>query len=281
MLHNKAMLVTLNISQPKQHTIDKAATSQVIATSGAQRGSASVVKNLFDKKDYAPIKKKLGEIRSKHYFMTAPWLDSGPRILPSKLFIKYTEQMRELQTEAERLIDNFCDGYEDRIVKEQLRLNGLFNQDDYPSPSEVRNAFGIRFSYAPVPTGDDFRVEGVDEEQLEAIRQDIIQREKQANEAVLQEAITRIKDAVGHMSDRLNDPKAKFHDTLVTNIRELLEVLPAMNIEEDSQFDELCNEVDSRLASVEADDLRRDSKLRSSVASDADKIFSKMAHIYG
>jgi len=39
---------------------------------------------------------------------------------------------------------------------------------------------------------------------------------------------SRLRDVVSHMVDRLNEPESRFHATLVTNIFDLVELLPRL-----------------------------------------------------
>jgi hypothetical protein len=41
------------------------------------------------------------------------------------------------------------------------------------------------------------------------------------------------RDVVSHMVDRLNEPESRFHATLVTNVFDLVELLPRLNVNGD------------------------------------------------
>jgi len=50
---------------------------------------------------------------------------------------------------------------------------------------------------------------------------------------------SRLRDGVSHMVDRLNEPESRFHATLVTNIFDLVELLPRLNVTGDPELNGL------------------------------------------
>ena len=43
----------------------------------------------------------------------------------------------------------------------------------------------------------------------------------------------RLKDVVSHMVERLKVPESRFHASLVTNVFELVDLLPRLNVNQD------------------------------------------------
>ena len=44
----------------------------------------------------------------------------------------------------------------------------------------------------------------------------------------------RLREVVAHMVDRLNEPESRFHGSLVTNVLDLVEILPRLNVNGDA-----------------------------------------------
>lgn len=78
------------------------------------------------------------------------------------------------------------------------------------------------------------------------------------------------------MVERLHDPKAIFRDTLVSNIVDLVNLLPALNVAEDPDLESMRSRVESILAGLKAEDLREDKALRQETAKDAESILRDM-----
>src|ERR1700744_3225486 len=86
---------------------------------------------------------------------------------------------------------------------------------------------------------------------------------------------TRIKDAVSHMVERLSDQEAVFRDTLVENIKELIDVLPRLNFTGDENITDILHAM--KVLVVEPDNLRSDNSLRQAKAREADAILQRIS----
>jgi hypothetical protein len=278
-LAKRAMLVTLSISQPRLTVTDKEVTKKVLNDHGAERNAAKVIKNLFGK-DYVPIKQKINVIRAQHYHMTSPWLDSGARVIATPNFETYSKFMREQFDELDQLVDDFVRNYEDVLNRQATVQNGLFRKSDYPHPAEIRSEFGHKVHFAPVPTADDFRAE-IDEFDLDYIKADLMEREEQAIDTIMDDAYQRLFDVVSHVSAKLNEPKAIFRDTLIGNVKDLLDIMDGLNVRNDPLLTGLAKDVEARIASADCQALRKDESFRKDVAKEADDIVNRMSALFG
>ena len=86
----------------------------------------------------------------------------------------------------------------------------------------------------------------------------------------------RLKGVVAHMVDRLNEPESRFHASLVTNICELVELLPRLNVNQDEELNRFAGEIRDRLCGFTARDLKKNEILRVATANDAAEILTKM-----
>src|SRR5258708_12518334 len=57
----------------------------------------------------------------------------------------------------------------------------------------------------------------------------------------------RLRDVVSHMVDRLNEPDSRFHATLVTNIHDLVSLLPQLNVNQDPDLERFATQIRARL----------------------------------
>ena len=108
--------------------------------------------------------------------------------------------------------------------------------------------------------------------------------EEQLHDAV-GDLYRRLAEAVERVSDRLqedgNGKPLVFRNSMIENIRELVDVVPRLNIFGDDALARLCQEVNDRIASVEPDALRPsktfDPAARAQVKRDADDLAEKFA----
>jgi hypothetical protein len=155
----------------------------------------------------------------------------------------------------------------------------MFKVEDYPAPTDVRRRFSFNVAILPFPDVADFRVT-LAKEQL----QDTKRQLEEALENAMQEPIRRIVFVVERMTDRLNKYKPAtdtdkaentFRDSLVGNIRELVELLPAFNLTDDPKLTALTNRIIVDLCANDAGVLREDEKTRKSVAKAAEVILKQ------
>ena len=82
----------------------------------------------------------------------------------------------------------------------------------------------------------------------------------------------RLKEVVSHMVERLKEPESRFHASLVTNVFELVDLLPRLNVNQDEELNRFAGEIKDRLCGFTARDLKKNEILRVATANDAAQI---------
>lgn len=275
MLQNDAMIVRLSISKWTARKFDKKITREVAQTHGVSDDIGRYNKVLIAKEAVQAIDKAATAARSYHYEHTLPWDDFGGRLLPSAQFMEYSKKMRELKSEFENAVADFVRNYPQYRDEAERRLNGMFNPADYPAPFEIDRKFNFSTDIEPVPSAEDFRV-NVQKRDKERIQKEIAKSVDHRLQDATRDLYERLFTVVQRFAERLDDPEAKFKDTLVGNIVELTSLLPKLNVSNDPKLETLRNEVKSKLAKHEPDTLRSDAVARKGAAKDAKSILEKM-----
>ena len=78
------------------------------------------------------------------------------------------------------------------------------------------------------------------------------------------------------MVDKLNEPESRFHGLLVTNVLDLVDLLPRLNVNQDEELNRFAAGIKDRLCNFSAHDLKKNQILRVATASDAAQILSQM-----
>jgi len=78
------------------------------------------------------------------------------------------------------------------------------------------------------------------------------------------------------MVERLNEPGSRFHASLVTNIGELVDLLPRLNVNQDEELNRFAGEIRHRLCGFSARELKKNEILRAATANDAVQILAEM-----
>lgn len=253
------MLVELSISSWTGRKKDKAASADVTAQNAARTGVASVNKKLLgDCAELVAVQKFASNVRTSHYAMTMPWSDSGMRLLPTTMYFKYHGQITSLQAEFDRLVQQFLDAYDWEVVQAQAKLGTLFHRDEYPTVDSLRDKFGFRLSYIPLPDAGDWRVD-MGNEAEEALRKQYNDFYGKQVEGAMRDIWERLHSHLTRFVAQLNvdedGKKGKIYASTIENVLQLTDLLEAANYTEDAGLTLAQNRIRAALTGVDKDDL--------------------------
>lgn len=288
-LSRKATLTSVVVRHWEARKLDRKVTDKVNQEHGASSDTARVNKLLIEKKRLEKINSIRTKVRTLFYSLTKPWADEGLRILPNALHIKFVNEFRVLEREHDQAADEFAADYEMFIEERRLVMGSMFNPADYPHPSQIRAKFSLKVQHFPVPEADDFRSDVLDADTIEDIKRELAE----TSDHVLDNAMLDTKDqlvkVIGHLSKRLgeyslakkNGESSKLYDSVVGNVAELAELLPAFNFNNDPKFDELAKRIKSELCSEDIDALKKHEDVRDAVKKSADDILKDVESLLG
>lgn len=278
-LANRALLVSLNISQWAARKLDRRESAEVEARNGATAGAARVNKSLLPMaQSLDHIHKLTGTIRTDYYKNTLPWID-GMGIIKTEGYIAFTRMMGDHKIKWENAVREFIDDYPSLRDDARLLLGSLYKDEDYPEPETVAAKFRMDVSFYPVPSADDWRVDIADS-QMDALREQVTAKVMESQGKAMREAWQRLYDVVSKAHERLCIPDNIFRDSLIENARELCTILPTLNIADDPQLEDMRRKLEGSLCQYDPDDLRKDTTLRMSASDQLREIMSKMGGMY-
>ena len=279
MITQRAMLAAVHISIWTAIKHDRKVSRDVADRHGAREQAGRYNKQLLMGAGKLEELRTLGgQIRQHFYKITLPWSDEGFRLLPSHFYFDLTTRMREFEAKFSSGIDAFLDVYPEYIREARAELGGLFREEDYPSAEKLREKFSVKLEVLPIPTGDDFRVTMSAEEQARVARE-IDANVRQSLTRGTEDLWKRMRDVVKHMVDRLNEPESRFHATLVTNIFDLVSLLPQLNVNQDPDLERFASQIRDRLCNYTAQDLKQHDLLRVTTAAEAAGIVAKIDEV--
>lgn len=283
-LASRAMIVSLTISQWSGRRLDRQVTDEVNRQHSAADDAGRYNKLLLPKEALAPIVSIVSETRTDFLKRTLPWMNDGSRIMASDGYLAHMAWIRQQTSKFDRAVDEFIQSYPGHVQAARTRLSTLFKAEDYPDASILRGKFAVECRVLPVPTSDDFRVD-MSEAQADHIRADIERQVSSAAGEAVRDVYRRIAEVTGRMVDRLNGYKpatAKdraegiFRDSLVENVRDLIGILPALNIVGDPELTAMAERL-KPLVEHDASDLRENATLRRNVAEEAQRILDSVS----
>lgn len=264
------MLVTLTISQWTARKHDKSISTEVDRNHGAKNGGR-YNKLLVRADALDPIEKVASTARAYLYKMTHAWGDNGERMLPAALFLEFGQTMQQMRNEFDSRVQTFVNDYPMLVQEARVRLGTMYNPQDYPP--DVRSKFSFPPpAITPVPSADDFRVK-LNQDYVDSIKADLVATLESRQKDTLKQCWARVRKVVTKITELGNDDSRVF-DSVITNAQELISILPALNLTDDPELNEIADELQTIL--VPPDRLRQDKRLKQDVASKADAILAKL-----
>jgi hypothetical protein len=277
------MLVEFNASVWTARKLDKTTTNEVVASKNAgAKDAARVNKHLLaGRTELDIIQQAVGRARQFVYDNTAPWSDSGLRLLPTVNFMKFTERMNDFEEEMETLVKAFVIIYPTLITAQALALGDMFKRDDYPTANEMMTKFSFRVNYMPVPSSGDFRVDVGNQAQAE-LKARLESLTQERIDSAMADVRERLSTHLKRMSDRLTTDyvggeakQRRFHDTLVDGALELCDLTKALNVTNDVTLETARSQLEQLLVGVTPADLRKNEAIRQDVKKNVDAILDK------
>jgi|HubBroStandDraft_1064217.scaffolds.fasta_scaffold00063_5 hypothetical protein len=281
-ISTRALLVNTTVRVWTGEKRDRGITREICTLKGAENNAVRANKSLLGER-IRGVQSAERALRQAVHDRTLPWMDDGTRILKGAAFMAFTEAMAEPIRVFDAAVDEFIEAYPDIKCQARSRLGDAYAESDFPAQRSLKQRFGVKLTYLPVPSSEDFRVNLASDE-IAAVRRN--------TEAALRDTVN---DAVRALLDRLQEPVARmatrlrlfrrstagkvqhpFRDSLVENIRAIVQLAPTLNLMDDPRIAELCADIEQHLTVHDPDQLRNSPKLREEVADEADAILRRL-----
>lgn len=264
-IQKSCMTINITVGVWMGYRMDKTKTHQVTTEAGAHDDAARVNKHLVPKETLKAIVSKVGAVRNHFYANTLPWKDSGDRLVTRKRYQKFMEEHSKLRADFFAEVEEFLTKkYLTARDQANFRMGDMFDPDDYPSAATLRRRFYISLDIDGISTAYDFRLE--------------------ASEDVIQSRVTKAMTSLWdkllkpleHFAGTMAETDKVFRDTTVSNLRDIVEMLPELNFTDDPALAELGEKIRKSLTPYEAKDLRTNPVTRAAVAGEAADILESM-----
>ena len=264
---------------------DRQASQQVAVHNDADSSAGRYNKRLLPKQAFAALAATMSNARTSHYANTLPWDDQGGRLLTVANYDRYTTASGHVDRARGARARPLHRGTTTITwTRHASTSGGLFRLEDYPDTEALQGKFAIRYRIVPVPDARHFMAD-LAQGETERVRRDIEQQVRTRLNDAQRDLYRRLSEAVARVGERLredeNGKPLVFRDSLIENIRELVDVVPRLNIFADDDLTMLCREVKDKFAGIEPDALRPsgrfDPNLRRQVKRDADALKAQFA----
>jgi hypothetical protein len=285
LLKSKALMVRLTTKKISRNKMDKDLAILIHDLKKvSDKAALRVNKSIFPKEHTDMYQKVQAEAKKYFYNVTTPWDDKGWRLLAVDIFADFAKKMKAYSTEFKEKVYHFIDNIEGSIEAMKEPLGEAFNKDDYEhlfnrdgsvNRDHLLKQFNLETEFDTVTTGNDLRASLTDHDK-KLLTDEINDRAEKKFAASQAFVIQKLYDTVAKMHERLSSADNMFRDTLVSNIEELCDLIPVMNIAGDPALDEMAAEAKVKLTKWDAQTLRDDDEARKEVCKEADKLAKNM-----
>jgi hypothetical protein len=272
------MLVELNISVWTGRKFDKAVSQEIDTQKQTTTRAGNYHKNLIaDEPNFIALSKFQGNARTFHYHATMPWSDSGLRLLTTPMYFDYHKTISQMEQDFDGLVEEAINDYPSLLLRAQRKMGDLFNIHDYPDADSLRNKYRFSVKFSPVPDVGDWRVD-IGNEAKQTL-QESYQLAYQSNiESAYKDVWERTHEALTNMSAKLTgNQKQIFRDTLVTNVKEMVDLLDKFNITGDAKMKQAKLKIENALSGVTPDALREDDDFRLDTKQKVDELLKEFS----
>ena len=282
-LQSSAMLLSIHISMYTGRKADKKTREEVVAGKGAaSKSAASVYRSLFaGDADLEAINSFQAKARRDVAAMTLPWSDSGTRLVSTRNFFEVSQQLSSMRHEFDALVRKFAGGYATKVSNAAFALGDLFDRNEYPDPSEIMHKFAFNYSFEPVPSSNDFRVD-LHNEAVEMLQKHYSDTTQRRLESAMQDVWERVIDEAVKLRDKMIVPeegrRPRIFASTLEGFKELVGSLHALNITNDPKLEEARTQLHNALEPVDIDSLRDSDDVRNSVRTKMQDVLDKFSY---
>lgn len=275
----RAMLVSFSTSFWSGKATDDSVDEELTAKHQTEKDVHEYRKRIVKPEDIKAFKGVRSRFRSYLKDKTSPWLSDGTRVMAAPFYFEVVAAEQKCKAEWEKVLAAFFKKYPEIKAAAKKRMGSLYKEEDFPSMESLKNRFNWEFNVFPIPEAGDWRVD-LGKHSGEVERQ-IEQKVKEGVAKLTADLWTRLYDVVKKLSEKMKDVDADFRDSIIGNVKELISLLPQMNVAQDPKLNKMINDVSTQLCKFDADVLRENSIERKKVADAADDILKTMAAYTG
>lgn len=284
-LKNKALLVKLYRKKISRNKTDKKLSEYVTQEKQVKKaGMVRVQKTLFPKDITDKYQKVITDCGKYFYRVTTPWDDKGYRLLSIEMYKTFTKEIKKYTTQFRNAVEGFAEHLQSSIDEMKAELGeafeledykDLFNSDGTVNRDYILSLFNLDVEYNNVTDADDIRA-SLTEEDREILAEHITKNNNEKFTKSMEHVAYQLFDAVKAIHTRLSNQENIFRDSLIGNLEELCDILPALNIAGDQNLNDLAAEARNMLCTWAPQTLRDEPEKRKEVADKAAEIIGKM-----
>lgn len=219
-------------------------------------------KFLLDRSYFKPVEQVRNAARSYLRVHSLPFPVAGIFFIPKNMVIEVEQSLLRYQDDFQQETDCFIAQFENAKMLAQLKLNGLFNEKDYPD--DMASKFGFRWQFFAMTAPGRMSMISPEMYEREQFRfQEMIRDFRENAVTVLR---MRFSEMVDRIVERLSGEDKKFKNSTIGNLHAFLATFDELNINNDVELQREVARCKEILAGVDPNSLRSDAEFRRGVA---------------
>lgn len=258
----QGILIKIKVRAWSASKIDKEIGEDTARRHGADKTAGSYSKKLIGKEALKGIGTARTALRAYHTYHTLHWDDDGTRLVPFKTLDRYKADMSKLVDEFNSATQEFIGQWDSHLDEAKTRLGDMYRAEDYPAHETLGSLFGVDIEYSPIPDGAFIPMDAPARDELvrsvEATTTAKLAEGTQALFFRLRNHLVSMRESLVSYADKAqsDDHSGRLHESLFENIRELVEVLPLLNITGDKFLEGAIERVRKEFEDTSAQALR-------------------------
>jgi hypothetical protein len=281
---NSATLVSISFGLPRQSRELESAAADAEVKANAERGTVASSMFYFKRKDgdkkidgLDKLKKFQGKWK-REIEIIAPFPYAGNfRILPMKLLGRFHEINTKFIAEKKAVWQDWADeDYADWRQSAPVRMGSLYKPEDFPSLGDCKERFRVEVDTMLISPAEQWR-------RIATISEDLAATMEAASNEKVEAAVKAAnaqtwKDVLGPLQNVITTftkDKFKVHDSLIANILHIVEMVPALNLSNDPELNNLATRAKDVFSKITPDDLRKSAETRTMAMAQAQALVAE------
>lgn len=205
------------------------------------------------------VEKKVNEARNYYAQETSFW-DGGSRLVTNLQYARIIAELNRIRAEFIEAAGNFLDGLpqmEAVATSKQGKHAGKF-----PSRSEVERLFSFEITTSAIADPNDIRLKHVSADTATEIENATRSLQATRVTGAMNRLMARMVKAFENFAEQMNSETQGYHATAVTNMQELAEIIPELNLTGDPGINAMARRLTEMFSGLTSKDLKEDPEKR-------------------
>lgn len=280
-LQNNYLLIDMSIRSWSGKRTDKAASRELLEQKESTSDGGAFVKNLLASAgtELAAVHKQAAALRHFVYSRTLPWTSSadgaqrGERLIASAVAMEFLQEMKGKKADYNAAVQALVAVWDERVQQAIANLGKLGNSEDYPSAAALPKLFSTHIDMRPIPMIADFERLNIPVQLAKGLGQLHDQSARQKVQAAMDEMrdrmVTELERINLQMSKHANGEKTRLYDSLIGNMKGLVQMARNMNLTNNPKLSELADRIEMKLLAHPIEVYKNDRTKAAVIAEDA------------